>query len=381
MSRTSPTASEGFIGKGRTPAKGSGPSAQGDPSSSRAAGPESGPAIVATPSLAASAAPLPEDDKQSHAAAPLPASVGDGAFGTLLEPMLRKICDDRLSAITWFRTEWQRGGALTGYAVFRDDADREQPVVIKMPVPPCERHWLVQLTPHDDVGPHVYAHGDMIGGYDLAWVVMERLPHGPLNSDWGGAEFDLLVDAVGRFYRAAADHAPVGEPVQRDWEHVLDVARQKVRQNTLPEQPRWTKALKKAQRKLKPWTERWLDRPIHHWRHGDLHLGNAMTRTEAPGGPAVLFDFANTRVGHWVEDAVYFEHIYWSRPQRLEGRKLCKAIARRRKELGLEVESDWAELAEVKRALLAMSTPTKLEHFGDPVHVIAALDVLERAVG
>src|SRR5690606_39370794 len=31
-------------------------------------------------------------------------------FGSALEPVLRQACGDRLSAINWFRTDWQRGG-------------------------------------------------------------------------------------------------------------------------------------------------------------------------------------------------------------------------------------------------------------------------------
>ena len=106
-----------------------------------------------------------------------------------------------------------------------------------------------------------------------------------------------------------------------------------------------------------------------------------MTRTPAPDGPALLLDFAEVEPGHWLEDAIYFEHIYWGAKDRLAGRKLTRAIARRRRELGLAVESDWAELARVKRALLATTTPALLDAEGDPRHVHAALDVLERAVG
>ena len=247
-----------------------------------------------------------------------------------------------------------------------------------MPVGPDECRWLVQLDSQADVSPHVYAHGDQVGGYDMAWVVMERLPYGPLNADWGGREFDLIVDAVGRFYRAASHYPAPQVSASRDWQQILELARQKVRQNALPNQQAWTRTLKRVRRHLKAWTTQWDDRPTHHWCHGDLHLGNAMTRQQ--DGPAVLLDFANTHVGHWIEDAVYFEHIYWSDPGRLNGRKLCTAIARGRKELGLPVERNWLELANIRRALLAMSTPAKLEHVGNPQHIAAASALLQHAV-
>ena len=303
-----------------------------------------------------------------------------GPLGAALEPILQRACGGRLSRVTWFRTDWQRGGAATGYAAFGDDDDVQQPAVVKLPVPPRERQWLVRLQEARDVAPRVYAHGESLNGYDLAWVVMERLPHGPLTTAWQGMEFDLVVDAIGRFYAAAASVPLSGEPPRRNWQALYERARQRVTSRALPEAQRWKNALKKAHRKLDGWIDTWESRPINGWCHGDLHLANAMTRTAAPEGPAVLLDFAEVEPGHWLEDAIYFEHLYWGARDRLAGRKLTKAIARRRRELGLEVESDWAELAQVKRALLATMTPALLDANGDPSHVHAALKVLDREV-
>src|SRR5690606_35892481 len=134
-------------------------------------------------------------------------------------PALRKACDHRLSAINWFRTDWQRGGALTGYASYETDAG-VKPVVVKLPVPPRERQWLVRLQNDADVVPVVYAHGQTIGPYDIAWVVMERLPFGPLGAAWQGGAFDLLLEAAGRFYQAAS-RTPVDAQSlrhEKDWQ-------------------------------------------------------------------------------------------------------------------------------------------------------------------
>lgn len=304
------------------------------------------------------------------------------AFGTLLEPVLRDACRSRLSTVNWFRADWQRGGALTGYATWTDEQGESHQVVVKLPVPPCERRWLVRLQAFDDVVPHVYAHGEALGGYDLAWVVMERLSYGPLGASWDGREFDLLVEAIGRFY-AAAQHAPHDgqhSPADPDWHAVLKTARQRAAAGALPDAQRWAAALKKATKKLKRWTHTWASRTIDGWCHGDLHLGNAMTRLPPPEGPAVLFDFAHTRPGHWLQDAVYLESQFWHRPQRLSGRRLCRQVAQQRKHLRLPLEQNWAQIAEVKRALLAMSVPVNLQRDGDPQYVAAALNVLERAV-
>ncbi|MCC7145673.1 MAG: phosphotransferase [Phycisphaeraceae bacterium] len=310
-----------------------------------------------------------------------------GPMGSALGEVLLGACEGRLSDLHWFRTDWQRGGALTGYGLYRngdsghDGQASGRPVVAKLPVPPRELMWLRRLQEAGDVAPHLLAWGQTLGGYDIAWVVMERMPHGPLGSVWQGAEFDLLVESVGRFYRASSAFPAEGNPKRVDWNDAYDRTRKNVSTHGLPDEQRWSHALKKAHKKLKDWAAIWEDRPVEAWCHGDLHLKNAMTRQPAPAGPAVLLDYAETRPGHWVEDAVYFEHLYWSRRDRLGGRKLCRQIAQERKKLGLVVEADWPRLAEVRRILLAMTTPLVLGLHGEPHHLRAALEIVEGAAG
>ncbi len=323
----------------------------------------------------------PIDTPAAHQAAEIPGAISEGPFGTMLEPVLRSVCGGRLSEVGWFRTDWQRGGAATGYATYKDDAGEDRPVVVKMPVPPCELQWLTALQGFDDVVPKLYAGGEVLGGYDMAWVVMERLVHGPLGALWGGEEFALLIEAAGRFYAAANSIPANGQHRHRDWDSIYQHARQSVHDHALPEAQRWNKALKKAHRKRKDWVKVWDDRPLNDWCHGDLHLGNAMTRSAPPDGPAVLFDLAKVCVSHWVQDGVYLEHLYWGRRDKLDGHKLCKELAHHRKKLGLPVDKDWSRLANAKRALLAMSTPAKLDLDGNAQYVHGALEVLERAVG
>jgi len=336
----------------------------------------------------ATSSPLAADGASPHAGttdvSPSPDASGNGLFGAQLEPVLLAQCGGRLSRVNWFRTDWQRGGALTGYATWSGDDGQDHAVVVKMPVPPREALWLGRLQSDDGeatrVVPRVYARGEALGGYDLAWVVMERLPHGPLGATWEGREFDLLIEAAGRFYEAADQFAPTGEAQQRDWRALFEQARRAVRDKALPEAQRWSKALKKAHRRLKKWIAVWEDRPVEGWCHGDLHLANALTREPPPHGPALLIDPAEVHAGHWVEDAVYLEHLYWGRDDRLAGRDLVKAIARARKEYGLGVESEWPRLADLRRVLLAGGAPAYLASEGGRVHLHAALDVLEAAL-
>ncbi|MEM9420428.1 MAG: aminoglycoside phosphotransferase family protein [Planctomycetota bacterium] len=332
-------------------------------------------------------------------------------FGAALEQPLIDACGGRLSKINWFRTAWQRGGALKGFASFSEDRGTAHDVVVKLPVPPRERRWLVRLQPlpTNDLGrgdesfgfarpvstvggvvPRVLAHGESVGGYDFAWVVMERLPFGPLDEKWEGREFDLIVNAAGRFYQAAQNEPidPSWGTRKRDWTTMLAEGRKRVQARGCAEPQRWKAALKRAHKKLDKWVEFWDGRAGDGWCHGDLHLGNALTRVahddagdgESPNlEAAALIDLAEVRVGHWVEDAVYLEHLFWSMPHRLHGRKLVSMIAKERKTRGLKAGEDWPELARVKRALLAMATATRF-HEVSRGHAEAALAVLEREV-
>jgi len=318
--------------------------------------------------------------------APLPGAAGgarfnpaDSPFGAGLGEALRKACAGQLSEIHWFRADWQRGGALTGYADFTDDAGRH-PVVVKLPVPPREMHCLRRLKPDqhdlDEIAPRLYASGDELGHYDFAWVVMERLAHGPIDASWNGAEWELAADTLGRFYAAMSRHPVRGE----DWPAIWRQARANIRERGVAEEQRWNKALKALQKKSKKLLKFWDNRDTSHWCHGDVHLANFMSRQPAPRGPVLLFDYAEARAGHWVKDAVYLEHLFWARPERLNGVDIVKLISQKRKAYGLKLESHWPRLADVRRAMLAASAPAYLHNAGNPAHVHAALGVLEQTL-
>ncbi len=304
-------------------------------------------------------------------------------FGEGLGPALQRACEDRLSDLHWFRTDWQRGGALTGYAVHHGD-DGEHPVVVKLPVRPVELAWLRRLQPDQHavgpVVPRLHAHGQSLNGYDMAWVVMDRLEHGPLGPQWQGEEFELLAEAAGRFYAAAQAHAVDKPPREEDWPAILRKARGAIHEHAVPEEQRWNKALKALQKVSKKLLQQWEARPVDQWCHGDLHLANAMTRSAPPDGPALLFDFAEVHAGHWVEDAVYFEHLYWGHASRLADRDVVKGIGRARKAHGIHLESDWPKLAHMRRVLLAGAAPAYLRSEGQAPHLHGALQVLERSL-
>jgi len=333
-----------------------------------------------------------------------------GGLGESLGGMLERELSPRLSEVRAFRTAWQRGGAFTAYGVWRErEGDVGEPVVVKVPVPPCEVFWLTALQEAGEkaegprtkdevdaeggdavsrgcvggVAPRVYAHGASVGGYDLAWVVMERLAHGPINGPWGEAGIDLLLASLTAFHRATSERtrsSAVGRPAERDWAVMIERSRKAVSSGGLPGAQRWNQALKKAKKKAGRWQAAWDGRSVSGWCHGDFHGANVMSRSAPPGGPGVLIDFAQTRPGHWLEDAAYFEQQYWATPSVLAGRRPVKALAESRREAGLAVEKSWPELATALRAWFAIAAPQTLGRRHGEAHLTAALGVLERVV-
>jgi len=305
-------------------------------------------------------------------------------IGTALAPALSAACDERISDIHWFRTDWQRGGAVTGHTTWRDDDGRGHLAVVKMPVPPQELRWLRRLQAdqhdHGPIVPKLFASGEAIGGYDLAWVIMEKLKFGPLDGQWDGAEFDLMIDVAGRFYAAAETYPARAEPRHEPWADYLKRARQTIRANGMGDSQKWNAALKAFQKKLKKLSKVWDDRDTAHWCHGDLHFGNAMTHTAPPAGPALLFDLARIHPGHWIEDAIYFEHLFWSQPHRLKGRNLVKQLAAERKKRGLKFEPHWPVLADIRRALVAAVAAADPVRLASSAHMHASLNMLEQTL-
>ena len=300
-----------------------------------------------------------------------------------LVPSLQQACEDRLGDVNWFRADWQRGGAATGHTSFTIARDDLQPAVVKLPVAQRELRWIRRINESRDeplIGPRLFASGDSLGGYDLAWVVMERFPHGPLGLRWSEDHIPRIADAAARFHRIALSY-PVSEPPRdEDWGELVDGALESVRVNRLPGDDRWIRLLKALRDRLDGFVTEWRARDVRQWLHGDLHLANAMSRTSLDAGPVCLIDFAEVHSGHWLEDAVYLERQLWARPERMKNHKPVKVLAEARRRNGLPVENNYARLAMIRRALLAATAPRFLRTEGHPAHLEACLDWLERAL-
>ncbi len=320
---------------------------------------------------------------------PTPIDQGPAQLAAALAPALREACGGRLTEIQWFRSDWQRGGAATGYARYRHD-DGEREVVVKLPVGPTEHRFTTALAGTEAPTPRVAAHGLELGGYDLAWLVLERLPGDPLSASMHREVFAELCAACAAFQKHAGDAFPIDGAAARagemDWEALVDKARHAVKDSRIPNNGKWNDLLKHAQRVLPKLLSAWKARAVNSWRHGDLHPGNAMRRpvgSEWGEECCVLLDLAEVQAGHWVEDAVYLERMQWGRvapdgKPLLEGIKTVSLFAKARKALGLACDDDYGTLANVRRALTAATVPAFLDREGSPAHLEAARDTLDR---
>ncbi len=322
------------------------------------------------------------------------ADAGDAhSLAAALAPALIEECGGLLSAIEWFRSTWQRGGSATGFAHWKTDSGPDIEVLVKLPVGPVEHRWTTSLgsMPVGDWAssratslptPRVVAAGRAIGGYDLAWLVIERLDGRALTAQWDREALEGLLLAAARLQSAAAWKEPVAgakPPQSPDWEALVHRSREACRQGDVPEAQRWNEALKRAHRALPRLAARWAARSINCWCHGDLHPGNAMRRPGSDRGEGcVLIDLAFMHPGHWVEDAVYLERQFWSHPERLFGVHPVSTLARLRRESGAAADDDYGGLANVRRVLMAVCVPALLEREGSPKYAHAALDLLQR---
>jgi hypothetical protein len=314
-----------------------------------------------------------------------------------LDPVLHAACGGRLGPIEWFRASWQRGGAATGFSTWTMHDGSRIGVLVKFPVGPCEYRWTTCLgTVHPEdwhapesvarATPRVLAAGQELGGYDLAWIVTERL-HGPtLSSNLTEESLLDLLRAAADFQCAALKASPVGErPTTPLWERTLEHSREVAKAGGVPEAQRWNDMIKRVQRSLPALRARWESRHINAWCHGDLHPGNALRRpgpesraNPASGRGCVLIDLALVHPGHWVEDALYLERQFWGHGEMLHGVKPVSMLAKFRKERGLPADDQYGELATVRRVLMAACAPALIEREGNPKYLHAALELIER---
>ncbi len=311
-----------------------------------------------------------------------------------LDAPLRDMCGQHLGQIEWFRSTWQRGGSATGFSTWTFEDGSQTNVIVKLPVGPQEYAWTVGMGTLDHTKwetengqampvPRVVAAGEVLGGYDLAWIIIERLAGPALNHEINEPMLKDLLHTAVEFHAAASEVRRVdGEGEQRDWKHLISRSREALDYVNMPDIQRWREMLHKLERSLKRVLVVWEGRPRDTWCHGDLHPGNAMRRDMGSGqrGRCVLLDLAFVHPGHWVEDAVYIERQFWAHPEIMGKIKPVQEMGKKRRAMGMKIIGNHGELAAARRVLMAGCVPAWWETEGSQAYARGALDRLDRYI-
>lgn len=328
---------------------------------------------------------MPEHDSQSLA--------------STLDPILHHECHGHLGNISWFKADWQHGGASTGFSTWRLNntfgRTKEVPCVVKFPVGYREYFWTKRLglVRQDEweeprslalPTPRVLAAGFELGGYDLAWIVMERFANPPIAMERSNTAIWSMFESAAEFHAAAILEQPIEPkrtPEPPDWASLIERGQQALRENEIEQQAAWIEALTSTERIVDQLIDAWSSRSIDTWCHHDLHPHNAMRRVSEDKGIAghcTLIDLAMVAPGCWIEDALYMERLFWGRESQLCGIDPLTTLADTRSAIGLPSDNDDMALADVRRVLMAASTPAFLRTENDPIYLKAALSTLER---
>ena len=377
---------------------------------------QSKPEYLASPRLLADQRAAPTATAQIPTTQALATPLLSECLGAGLLPALIEATSGRLSAVRFFKSQWQRGGASTATGTYNSDLGPVD-VVIKVPVGYSEYSWTRQLAaaagddPHSPV-PRVLAGGIELGGYDLAWLICEKLgghivPTGP-NADNASpsqacAAVQSILLSVAKMQLLAERIRPIEEldlGKGSEWQRAIASSREAVRRAQFPDSQKWHNQLKAVARRLPCLLDRWTHRSVNAWCHGDVHPGNAMQRSGVPmlclcdaaafsadtglppvptqRPPCVLIDLALIHPGHWLEDALYLERVYWGRQHLLGNINSLKCLAAYRRQLGLPCVGDYGLLANVRRVLTAAAAPGLFEREGNVHYLRHALGLIER---
>lgn len=262
--------------------------------------------------------------------------------------------------------------------------------MVKLPVGSNEHRWTTNLGTYHGPDytcdaamrcpvPRVLQAGTTIGGYDFAWLVVERLTIPGVISRPEEKHVHEILETLVEFQWRAEQMAPIGpRKASPDWDRLIERSRQAARDGIVEDSQCWNDAIHKVQRVLPSLKARWEARAINSWCHGDLHLGNLLHRRVGDDLCSVLVDLALVHPGHWVEDAMYFERQYWGHSDLLRGVKPATELARLRRERGLQANDNYPDVANVRRVLMAACVPAAAEREGNRKYVEAALDLLQR---
>jgi hypothetical protein len=293
----------------------------------------------------------------------------------------------RGSGATTLHADWD--GPIDGARTTpgRSDSSGSLPAIVKLGAGQREAHWAMELRRHaPSLVPNLYAAGFTLGGELSPWLIMERCPYlldyAWFRAPWGHRLFAALLDAGVRFHLTSRRIAPrVGvENVGAEWLSGL------VRR-ALTSDPRLPGARELAERVVERQAEDWkwvLAVCEVELAHGDLHLANAVWRTEPsdPQAQALLVDYTPYALP-WAMEAAYCQALYWGGWTRHPGHiTTTHEMASLRAAYGLQVPApaDVDRLAALCEAWQAMRLwPTRTHHHAQPAFHAAVAKTIERA--
>jgi hypothetical protein len=221
-----------------------------------------------------------------------------------------------------------------------------EPLLLKINVSPKQLWWTEQLARVEpELLPHVYATGVLPDTEPLGWVLWERIPNG-LHPGWQGREFDMLLEAGVRFQLAAytlAEAATAAATLDTLQVEQLRAGLERGIQQGAP-----GPAAQVHARVFDDWA--WVHQVCETAIcHGDLHMANALCRSEPPAGTALLIDFHPTLMP-WAYESAKPE-ILNADPQRPGCRGLVTRQAAMRTARGLSAPGG-ATLARLEAIVL-----------------------------
>lgn len=252
----------------------------------------------------------------------------DGAIQNILQSLQQHSALQSLADIVPAVAELSHDWHDTLHFTARETSTGRQ-VVIKVGVTEAEMYWTEHLSSADAVlFPKLFAVDRLparAGREPLRFIATERIPYTLIGPAWEGRQPDMLLDAVAAFYQVAQS-IPT--------HHVSPLP--------LAEVKRWVDGSSKNPpgdwRGVQDHAEE-----DHAWLlqncpfevcHGDLHVGNALSRTPPPDGTALLIDL-NPVLQPWVFDAAWVEVCAWGDHRRRGTGYTIRQLAERRSSLGL----------------------------------------------
>jgi len=253
---------------------------------------------------------------------------------------------DTLEEIVPTEQEWSASEALHFSAVHRQ---RGTPVDIKVGLSEGELFWTRAISQRaPDLVPALFASGQHLAGFELAWKAVEHCRGGVLGPQWGGYEFEMLLEAGVAFQAAAADIQLPDGPVRLQSRTTEDV-RGWLRA-ALPDRPPGpVQALLEKVEDDFAWVAANCETVTSH---GDLHMCNAVTRDGPPAGQVLLIDFAVCRQP-WAFEAARLQVLNSLDPKRPGFRDLVARMGEIREGRGLSTCPDLEQLSALTLAWYA----------------------------